>query len=312
MPTLLCFGFGFSAATLVQFLRKDRGCSWIIKGTTRCPQKAKKLEAIGIEPLLFDGSTPLSPKDFEGVTHLLSSIPPNSQTSHHEGQMVDPVLRAHYTSLRHSICRNTIKWIGYLSSTGVYGNHGGALVTEETPITLNEAHPSYNRARAEREWLSLRRDLMLAPVHVFRLSGIYGPGRSALDSVRQNRAQRIIKPGHVFCRIHVDDIALVLCTSFEKPKPCRIYNVADDKPAPYADVVNYACQLLNTEPPPEVHWTQANLSPMLANFYADCRRVDNTRLKEDLSITLQFPTYQQGLQHILETETVRRKEPHSA
>ena len=150
------------------------------------------------------------------------------------------------------------------------------------------------------------------PVHIFRLSGIYGPGRSALDSVRQNKARRIIKAGHVFCRIHVDDIASTLRASLDKPTPGRIYNVADDEPAPYADVVSYACQILNAAPPPEIHWTQANLGPMLANFYANCRRVDNTRLKSELGVTLKFPTYRHGLNNILETETARTEEINNA
>ena len=164
------------------------------------------LEKIGVEPFLFDGSAPLSAKAFEGATHILSSIPPNVPRSSLPGSFqnwdgytsVDPVIHAHSDRLNQSLCRSAVSWIGYLSSTGVYGNHDGATVTEETPITLAATDPSYGRVKAEREWLSLQQRANTAPVHIFRLSGIYGPGRSALDSVRQNKARRIINPDTSF------------------------------------------------------------------------------------------------------------------
>ncbi|NKD88412.1 SDR family oxidoreductase [Haematospirillum sp. 15-248] len=297
MPTLLCSGFGFCAAALASRLLEE---GWTVRGTTRHPEKAGALRAAGIETWIFDGQSPMPAEALDGVTHILVSAAPKE----HDGKIIDPVLDCHREQLRQAAEAGTLRWVGYLSSTGVYGDHQGAVVTEDTPVSGNGSGstPSTARIEAEQQWLEQG-----GPIHIFRLSGIYGPGRSALDSVRSGRAQRIVKPGHVFCRIHVDDIATVLRTSALRPNPGRIYNVADDEPAPYADVVTWACTLLGVTPPPEIPWEQAQLSPMSAGFYNACRRVDNTRIKEELGITLAFPTYRDGLRSILEFEQINRQ-----
>lgn len=297
MPILLCTGFGYCAAALASRLLEE---GWTVRGTTRHPEKAQALRSAGIDAWVFDGQTPLPEEALDGVTHLLVSAAPKDR----DGAVIDPVLDCHRDDLIRASTNGSLRWIGYLSSTGVYGDHQGAVVTENTPVHEDtDSGPPGSRVQVEQQWLALE-----APVHIFRLSGIYGPGRSALDNIRGGRAQRIIKSGHVFCRIHVDDIAAVLHASALNPNPGRIYNVADDEPAPYADVITWACTLLGTPPPPEIPWEEAQLSPMSARFYAACRRVDNTRIKQELGVTLAFPTYRDGLKDILESEH-RNKPP---
>jgi nucleoside-diphosphate-sugar epimerase len=191
-------------------------------------------------------------------------------------------------------------WVGYLSTTGVYGDRAGGWVDES-----GELRPTGDRGRrrvaAETAWLDLWRRRGV-PVHVFRLAGIYGPRRSAFDSLRQARAQRIDKPGQVFSRIHVDDIAAVLSVSMAKPNPGAIYNVCDDDPAAPAEVIAYAAGLLGIELPPLVPFAQAELSDMAQSFYADNKRVRNDRIKRELGVELAYPDYRQGLAAILKRE----------
>ncbi len=282
--TLLVFGFGFSAEALARRLGKD----WHIVATCRTKEKQAALAARGIEVHLFDNTQPLASAGtiFSRATHLLSSVPAE------DGR--DPVLARHGAEIARL---NQLRWIGYLSTTGVYGDRSGGWVDEES-----ELKPTGERGRrrvaAETGWLDLWRRHGL-PVHVFRLAGIYGPGRSAFDSLRSGRAQRIDKPGHVFSRIHVDDIAQVLAASIARPNPGAIYNVCDDDPAAPAEVIEYAAKLLNIAAPPLVPFAQAKLSDMARTFYADNKRVKNARIKEELGVRLAYPSYREGLAAIL-------------
>ncbi len=285
---LFIFGFGDTAQQLARAAR-PRGCTAI--GTVRSADKLQALRAGGHETLRFASDAPLQDPAlaFAGITHLLCSIPPDAAG--------DPALTAHADDLaRHA---PGLRWIGYLSTTGVYGDHGGAWIDESTP-----AAPTSDRARrrlaAERQWLDLGARLTVA-THIFRLPGIYGPGRSALDQVRAGTARRIARAGQVFSRIHIADIAATVLASMQQPRPGAIYNVADDEPSPQADVVAFACTLLGVPPPPLVDYAaiEASLSPMARSFYAESRRVRNTLIKRELGVTLAFPTYREGLRAIL-------------
>jgi len=266
---LFCFGLGYSATVLAQRLLAE---GWTVAGTVRSPEPA--LEALGIQTHLFDS---LTSEALAGASHILSSVPPNA-----EG---DPVL-PRYQSLIEAARPD---WIGYLSTTGVYGDAQGEEVTEDSPLA-----PTSDRARrrmeAERLWRGLS-----PSAHLFRLAGIYGPGSSVLDEIRAGKAKRIDKPGQIFSRIHVEDIAQVVRASMRRPNPGRIYNVCDDNPAPPAEVVAHGCTLLGVEPPPLVPFAQAQLSPMAQTFWADNKRVSNHRMKQELGLTLLYPSYHEGL-----------------
>jgi len=281
-PHLFCFGLGYSAGFLARNLQAQ---GWRVSGTCRSAEKAAKLRDQGIAAHLFDRGRPLddAAAALRGVTHLLSSVPPD--------EAGDPVLDLHRDVI--DTVAPKLAWIGYLSTTGVYGDRAGGWVDEDSALT-----PSGERGRrrvaAERAWLGLR-----PPAHLFRLAGIYGPGSSALDTVREGRAKRVVKPGQVFSRIHVEDIVQVLEASMARPSPGTAYNVCDDDPAPPAEVIAHACALLGVAPPPEVPFAEANLSPMARSFYDDNKRVDNTRIKRALGVTLRYPSYRAGLQAIL-------------
>jgi len=283
---LFCFGLGYSAMALARRLMAAR---WRVAGTCRTPEKAEALRAAGIEPFLFDRGRPLADvaAALGGTTHLLSSVPPDAKG--------DPVLDHHANDL---IRLEGIKWTGYLSTTGVYGDRGGEWVDERGAL-----HPVGPRGKArvaaEEGWLSLGR--VGQKVHLFRLAGIYGPGRSALDTVREGRAKRIVKPGQVFSRIHVEDIAGVLEASIASPEAGGIYNVCDDEPAPPQDVIAYACALLGREAPPEIPYALAekSMSEMARSFYAESKRVSNRRIKEALGVKLEYPDYRTGLKALL-------------
>ncbi|MBV8651953.1 MAG: SDR family oxidoreductase, partial [Alphaproteobacteria bacterium] len=219
-------------------------------------------------------------------THTLVSVPPDAAG--------DPVLDRHAADIAALPC---LAWLGYLSTTGVYGDRGGGWVDEGSAL-----RPSGERGRrrvaAETGWLELWRRHRL-PVHLFRLAGIYGKGRSALDTVRRGEAKRIDKPGQVFSRIHVDDIATVLEASMARPDPGAAYNVCDDDPAPPQEVVAFACELLGVTPPPLIPFAGAEMSAMARSFYDDNKRVDNSRIKRELGVVLQFPDYRAGLRALL-------------
>ncbi|MSP67916.1 MAG: SDR family oxidoreductase [Alphaproteobacteria bacterium] len=285
MSRLFCFGLGYSA---LAFARSVSALGWRMAGTCREEAKRGPLIGEGIDVTLFTGRAPLADAaaTLAPTTHLLISIPPDQ-----EG---DPVLRTH-AALIARLPR--LLWVGYLSTTGVYGDHGGAWVDESSPRA-----PTSDRARhrvaAEDAWLDLHQRHG-TPVHLFRLAGIYGPGRSALDAVRAGRAQRIAKPGQVFSRIHVEDIAQMLLASTARPNPGAAYNLADDAPAPPAEVIAHACQLLGVAPPPLIPFAAAALSPMARSFYADNKRVSNQRIKRELGVRLIHPSYREGLAALL-------------
>jgi nucleoside-diphosphate-sugar epimerase len=283
-PHLFCFGLGYSAGVLADRLLQ-RG--WRVSGTCRSMEKAAQLTARGITPHLFDRSQPVNrlEQQLANVTHLLSSVPPDATG--------DPVIDLHGDQLRQ---QRHLAWIGYLSTTGVYGDRDGGWVDEESELQPS-AERGARRLAAERQWLTL------SPAsHLFRLAGIYGPGSSALDTVRSGRARNIVKPGQVFSRIHVADIVQVLLASIAHPSPGRAYNVCDDEAAPPADVILYACDLLGVEPPPPIAFAEAALSPMARSFYDDNKRVHNERIKQELGISLLYPDYRLGLAAILADE----------
>ena len=285
MSDLLCMGLGYSAAALARRLRAK---GWRVVGTARTAESAEKVRALACKAIVFDGASRSQEvaEAIERVTHVIVSVPPDGAG--------DPVLRHHGADLAR---RTAPLWIGYLSTIGVYGDRQGASVTEETPLAPMNSR-SKARVDAEAAWLDLGRRTGHA-VEVFRLAGIYGPGRSAIDSVRAGTARRIVKPGQVFNRIHVEDIATVLEAAIARPRAGAIYNVADDEPSPPQDVIEFAASLLGVPPPPEVAYDDAGLSPMGRSFYEECKRADNSLLKRELGISLAYPTYREGLRAIV-------------
>ena len=224
------------------------------------------------------------------ITHILSSVAP--PRSGDEG-LPDPILNACADKIK---SLNDLMWMGYLSSTNVYGDRKGGWVDEST-----EPAPSLNRGarrlNAEDAWRALSAEIVV-PVHLFRLAGIYGPGRSALDTVKAGRARRVIKEGQVFSRIHVDDIAAMVVAAAISGLPTGVFNGADQMPAPPQDVIAFAADLLGLDAPPEVAFEDADLSPMAKSFYAESKRVKATRL-EELGVRFQYPTYRDGLKALL-------------
>ena len=279
---LFVFGLGYSARAFVDTMRDQ--LEWV-GATTRSPEKCEAMRADGIEPFLFDGKTAGDGigEALRRATHVLVSIAPDDAG--------DPVLNAH----REDIIAAHPQWIGYLSTIGVYGNHDGAWIDEETEATpLSER--SSRRLEVENDWLALAEKTGI-PVGIFRLSGIYGPGKNALVNLEKGTARRLVKPGQVFNRIHVEDIAGALAAATAQPAT-RVYNVTDDEPAPAQDVVEYAADLMNVPCPPAIDFETADLSPMARSFYAENKRVSNRRVKEELGYTFRHPTYRAALDHM--------------
>ena len=277
--TLLSFGHGFSAKALTPLLTA-RG--WRVIGTTRSEDKRTAVEASGAEAIVYPGS------DISGMladaTHLLISAGPTADG--------DPVLNACGDAIRERA--SGFEWVGYLSTTGVYGDHQGGWVDEDTPLTPSTRRGGWRKA-AEEEWQAIAG----LPLHIFRLAGIYGPGRGPFAKVRNGTARRIIKEGQVFSRIHVDDIARVVAASIDRPNPGAAYNVCDDDPAPPQDVLAHAAELLGLPLPPEVNFEDADMTPMARSFYAESKRVKNNRIKEELGVSLLYPDYRTGLASLL-------------
>lgn len=283
---LFCFGLGFSALTLAERLAA-RG--WQVSGTCRSAEKSAAMTARGFRAHRFDQTRNLDAAglaDLAAATHLLISVPPEA--------IDDPVLVAHGPAIA---AHRPWDWIGYLSTTGVYGDRQGGWVDETSALTPTGAR-GRRRVAAERAWLELG-SAAGHPVQLFRLAGIYGPGRSALDTVRDGRAQRIDKPGQVFSRIHVADIAATLEASIAHPNAGRAYNLCDDDPAAPAEVIEFACRLLGVAPPPLEPFETATLSAMARSFYDDNKRVSNARIKAELGVALAFPSYKIGLPALL-------------
>ncbi|MDX5592320.1 SDR family oxidoreductase [Pseudovibrio sp. SPO723] len=276
---LFIFGVGFSSKAFVEAASDQ--FDWI-GGTTRSEEKAEQLKEMGVEPFLFDGeaATDAIRKALRTATHILVSIAPNDGG--------DPVLNAFLADL----AKAQPQWIAYLSTVGVYGDHDGAWVTEETeckPVSLR----SRQRVAAESQWLQFAHDTNTRLL-ILRLSGIYGKGRNGFVNLERGTAKRVIKPGQVFNRIHAEDIAGVLKASLGT-SAAGIYNVSDDEPAPPQDVVTYAAELMGVAPPPEVPFEEANMSPMGRSFYGETKRVDNAKVKRDMNYTFAYPTYRVAL-----------------
>jgi nucleoside-diphosphate-sugar epimerase len=268
MNRILCFGYGYVAHALAKNLKDNN-----FTGTSRHPTP----------PILkFDEHTPIPRDILHKHTHVLICIPPEA-----DGDLVLKLHRDDFLSHPH------LQWIGYLSSTGVYGDKGGAWVDETSPCIPSDPI-TQSRFKAEQDWLQLH-EIHSLPVHIFRLSGIYGPGRSMVERVLSGTAQRIDKPGQYFSRIHVDDIVQVLEESIAKPTPGHIYNVSDDEPCSSREVIEYVCDQLNRAYPPLIPFEEAHLSPMARRFYHDNRRVSNAKMKSQLGIKLKYPTYREGL-----------------
>ncbi|MBN2630961.1 MAG: SDR family oxidoreductase [Rhodobacteraceae bacterium] len=277
MTTLLSLGHGYSAQALARLLIPQ---GWAVIGTTRRPEKAESLRKAGIEPLMWPGD--LGPA-LARATHILVSAGPDAAG--------DPFLVA-----QPAIAQAAVHWVGYLSTTGVYGDHQGEWVTEATPLTPVSPRGTH-RVLAERQWQETG-----LPVHIFRLAGVYGPGRGPFEKVRDGSARRIIKPGQFFSRIHVDDIAQVLAASIARPNPGAAYNVCDDEPAPPEDVLSHAAALLGLPEPPAIAFDQAEMTPMARSFYSESKRVRNDRIKAELGVKLLYPTYREGLAALMASD----------
>ena len=280
---LFVFGYGYSGAALAARLRP---AGWSVAATARAPDRAAGLAAQGVEPVLIDDREALA-RALGEAQAVLVTAPPGP-----EGCPGLPVLVP-------ALARGGAfpDWIGYLSTTGVYGDRRGGWVSETSRLAAQSTEGA-RRVGAERDWLQVGRGMGLT-VTVFRLPGIYGPGRSTLDRVRTGQARRIVAPGQVFSRIHVDDLAAGLEASIRRPRAGGIYNLCDDEPAPNSEVVAYAAALLGLPPPPEVALDQARLSPMAQRFYAESKRVSNARAKAELGWRPAYPTYREGLSSIL-------------
>lgn len=275
-PVLLTLGHGYSAAALAASL----GPEWRRLGTVRDPARAAQLVAAGIEPVDWNDAAALEAA-VAAASHVLVSTPP--------GPDGDPALARLGARLR----RRGPDWVGYLSTTGVYGDRQGGWVDETSPLAPVGPR-GRARVAAERDWQATG-----LPVEVFRLAGIYGPGRSAFDRLRAGRAQRVVKPGQVFSRIHVEDIARALAAAMARPRPGAAWNLADDAPAPPQDVIAFAAELLGMEPPPEIAFEDADLGPMARSFWDESKRVCNRKLRTELGVALRHPDYRAGLRAIL-------------
>jgi nucleoside-diphosphate-sugar epimerase len=283
-PCLLTLGHGYSARALAARLLPR----WRVVGSVRDAGRGDRLRAEGVAPVLWENRAAVE-EAMGAATHLLISAPPEAPGC--------PVLARHAEALGRA---GRLAWVGYLSTTGVYGDRGGGWVGEDDELRPVNQRSQW-RAKAEADWLRLGEEGGL-PVHVFRLAGIYGPGRSAIDRVRSGQAQAVVKEGQVFSRVHVADIAQVLAASMARPDPGRIYNVADDEPAPPQDVLAHAARLLGLPEPPAVPFETADLSPMARSFYAENKRVANRRIKQELGVRLTYPNYRCGLAAILSAE----------
>jgi dTDP-4-dehydrorhamnose reductase len=314
MTELFVFGLGYSARAVVARLRPSLDAIW---GTTRDAAKRDEIAALGVTPLLFDSAS-LSPlagerrrggKDASApaifppslglpgkgggnasVDLVLVSIAP--------GEAGDPVL-AHFSD---DLAAAKPRSLVYLSTVGVYGDHGGAWVDE-----TSECRPVSKRSRlrvaAEEDWQRFG-ERTGVPVAIVRLAGIYGPGRGPFEKIRRGTARRIVKPGQVFNRIHVEDIAKIVNAAFDR-RASGIFNGSDDEPAPPEDVLLHAAELLGV-PPPEVSFEEAELSPMARSFYGESKRVRNDKIKRELGVRLAFPTYREGLKAVLEAGEMPR------
>jgi len=279
-PFLLVLGLGYSAQRFVDLYG---GSFSRIAATGRRADRLQAWAARGVETHVFDGTVPAGLAEAaRAASHVLVSVPP--------GPEGDPAFNVLGEALH---ANASLRWIGYLSTTGVYGDCGGEWIDESAPVRPGNARSLW-RAAAEEAWLGLA-----APgraVQVFRLSGIYGPRRNALAELKAGTAKRVIKPGQVFNRIHVDDIARVLAAAIERPHAGPVFNLADEVPAPAHEVVEYAACLLGVAPPPLTPLDEAGLSDMAKTFWAENKRVAARRIRDELGLDLLYPGYREGLE----------------
>lgn len=289
MNRIFVFGYGYVAQALTELLKAE---GFDVIGTTRDVQKMRGLKELGIKATLFETNMPLGDPVMmlSGVSHILVCIPPDDEGcpvfNHHSDEILDLM--------------PDLKWVGVLSSTAVYGDRDGGVVDEKSEVRPTNKRGS-RRALAEAQWLA-RYSSDRLPVHVFRLAGIYGPGRSALDAVRAGNSRRIYKPGHAFSRIHVDDVAQILKASINAPSGGAVYNVADDAPSPSHELIKLSCELLGLEVPPLLMFDEVDMAPMARSFYLDNKRINNTKIKQQLGVALKYPSFEQGLPACLEVE----------
>lgn len=293
MNQLFCFGLGFTGQLLAQTCLAQTGLaeSWQVAGTCWSEEKAEKLRQQNIAAVVYQGGA-FSQEvlaALAGASHVLVAVPP--------GNDGDEIVEAF--SAIPKTCRRQMIWLGYLSTVGVYGDRAGGVVDESASL-----NPSTERGRrrvaTERRWRDLGNGLNI-PVMIFRLAGIYGPGRNQIESVKRGTAQRIVKHAQIFNRIHVEDIVQVLQASMAAPRAGAIYNVCDDEPCAGQDVVGFAADLLGVAPPPLLAFEEASMSEIGRSFYDESKRVDNQLIKRELGVKLRYPTYREGLRALLES-----------
>lgn len=285
MSRIFIFGLGYSALALAGQLRS---LGWDVAGTTRRPDKVADLRQLGFTIYPFSRDTPMGvgAAALADFPYILHSVPPDD--------LGDPVYDLHSCDI---VSQNPhTRWVGYLSTTGVYGDHQGARVDETSTCTPTSSR-ALQRHAIEQQWLELH-ERCGVPTHIFRLSGIYGPGRNILRDLIRGQARQIIKPDHLFNRIHVEDITQTLLASLHKPAAGAIYNLADDVPSSSDAVLRYGAELLGMSAPPPQDFATAALSPMAQIFYADRKIVANNKIKHELGVRLKYPSYQTGLQAI--------------
>lgn len=282
MPHLFCFGLGYTATALGKALLEK---GWQVSGTCQAEDKQKELEALGFQAVIFDGRNHTEEVTtlLNSATHILQSIAPNA-----EG---DPVLEVFEKDI--NARANDIQWLGYLSTTAVYGDRQGGWVDETSDLNPQMKRGIW-RMHAEDQWRRIH-DQTSLPVHIFRLAGIYGPGRNQLKKLLEKKARRIVRKGQLFSRIHVDDIAQTLLASIHNPNPGSAYNVCDNEAAPPQDVIKYAADLLGIDATPEEPFDQAELSDMARSFYSESKKVSNEKIKSELGVKLKYPTYREGI-----------------
>ncbi|GLQ17260.1 SDR family oxidoreductase [Maritalea porphyrae] len=280
---LLIFGMGYSGKAIAQRWPGE------VVGTTRSAERVAELKKDGFEAVVFNGQlTDELAAHLRSATHIVLSASPSEQG--------DPVLNAIPDFFEKAAA---LKWLGYLSTVGVYGDFDGAWISEDTKPNPVSKRGKW-RVDAEQKWAEYARKVGVS-FAIFRLAGIYGPGRSTFDKLRNGKSRRIVKPGQVFNRIHVEDIAQIV-NAAAAMQATGVFNGADDEPAPPNLVIEHAAQMLGIDPPPEEPFETADMTPMARSFYGDNKRCGNSRLKKDLGLSLKYPTYREGLQSILEQE----------
>ena len=283
MKQALILGHGYTAGFLTPLLRAG---GWHVMGTTRAD--ADRLRTAGAEPLLWPGDESAIRAAIAGADAILISAGPD--------QGGDPAL----ADFAADLARSRPHWLGYLSTTGVYGDRDGGWVDEGSALAPTTRR-GRDRVAAEQAWQALAAEHDL-PLHIFRLAGIYGPGRGPFAKLRAGTARRIVKPGQIFSRIHAEDIAQVLMASIRAPRPGAVYNVCDDDPAPPEAVIGHAADLLGLPLPPAEDYASADMTPMARSFYAESKRVANDLIKRELGVRLIYPDYRAGLAALLRAE----------